>query len=318
MRPSPEIRYDVASALSQGKRDYQEDTVIADFPLGSDVGFVVLSDGMGGHSAGDIASKIIVTEVFSELKLQHGDTKQFAENVSDILLEATMAANDCIKGHVGLNPETEGMGATLVAPVIIRDLLFWISVGDSPLYLFREGDLTQLNEDHSMAPQIDLMVSSGLMDAEDGKYHPDRNCLTSVIVGTDIAQIDCPKAPMKLRDGDILIAASDGLQFLTNDNIKYLLAANVGSNSNTLADVLLHALEELGDPDQDNISFSVIKVQHVRKPVEKLRPRTTASSNVRVDQIIRTRNEDPAIVSSSSAPSPLGYLRRVLIPGGNT
>ena len=67
MRQSPETRFDVASVLSVGQRDHQEDALASDFPIGADWGFVVLRDGMGGHAAGDVASKIVVTEVFSEL-----------------------------------------------------------------------------------------------------------------------------------------------------------------------------------------------------------------------------------------------------------
>ena len=72
MRQDSETRFDVTTALSVGARDHQEDAVVADFPMGSDMGFVVLSDGMGGHAAGDMASKIVMTEVFCELKFQSG------------------------------------------------------------------------------------------------------------------------------------------------------------------------------------------------------------------------------------------------------
>lgn len=260
MHPTPEIRFDVASAISQGQRDYQEDAIVTDFPLGSEVGFAVLADGMGGHAAGDVASKIIVTEVFSELKLQSGDQNQFQSNLNDILKDAALAANECVNGHVYANPETAGMGATLLAPVFVRDSLSWISIGDSPLFLFRAGALKQLNEDHSMAPQIDLMVASGMLEAEAGANHPDRNCLTSVLLGDKIARIDCPKVPVALLNGDILIMASDGLQFLTNGQIENALVKNIDKSSQEISQVLLAALDQLADPDQDNISFSVIKI----------------------------------------------------------
>ncbi len=67
MPAQAEIGYDVASAMVRGKREVQEDALAADFQVGSEFGFVVLSDGMGGHAAGDVASNIVVTEVFSEL-----------------------------------------------------------------------------------------------------------------------------------------------------------------------------------------------------------------------------------------------------------
>lgn len=260
MPPLPEIQFDVASAISQGRRDYQEDAIITDFPLGVETGFVVLADGMGGHSAGDIASKIVVTEVFSELKLQCGDQQGFEENITEILLEATRAANECVSGHVNANPETEGMGTTLVAPVFIRDQLFWVSVGDSPLFLYRNGVLRQLNEDHSMAPQIEYLVKSGLMAEATAQDHPDRNCLTSVLIGDEISRIDCPKNPLDLLDGDILIVASDGLQFLSEDQISCTLEENIKSHSAEIAETLLGRLEDLDDPEQDNVSFSVIKI----------------------------------------------------------
>jgi len=260
MQASPEFRYDVASAISQGRRDYQEDAIITDFPLGSEVGFAVLADGMGGHAAGDIASKIVVTEVFSELKLQSGGQDAFKENVSTILLEAALAANDCVKGHVSSNPGTSGMGATLLAPVFIGDQLSWVSIGDSPLFLFRNNALRQLNEDHSLAPQIDLMVASGMLGAEAGASHPDRNCLTSVLIGDEIPRIDCPNTPTQLLDGDLLILASDGLQFLSNDQIEAVLQHSSDKSSQAISEILLNSLTELGDPEQDNISFSVIKV----------------------------------------------------------
>jgi len=263
MRPSPEFRYDVASAINQGQRDYQEDAIITDFPMGSAVGIAVLADGMGGHTAGDIASKIVVTEVFSELKLQSGTQADFMNNASEILREAALAANECVKGHVSTHPKTNGMGATLVAPVVIGDHLFWVSVGDSPLFLFRHGTLSQLNEDHSMAPQIDLMVASGMIESEAGANHPDRNCLTSVLIGDEIPRIDCPRSPTKLQDGDVLIVASDGLQFLSNQQIEDALVASSDLSSDGISEFLLDALTALDDPDQDNISFSVIKIIQV-------------------------------------------------------
>ena len=200
MRPSPEIQFGVASAISQGRRTHQEDAIIIDFPLGADLGFAVLADGMGGHLAGDVASKIVVTEVFSELKLRSGNQQAFEDKVTDILIEAARAANECLHGHAMTNPETSGMGTTLVAPVFFRNRLFWISIGDSPLFLCRDGVLIRLNEDHSMAPQIDFMVETGVIPAESGENHPDRNCLTSVLIGSEIARIDCPKDPLELCD----------------------------------------------------------------------------------------------------------------------
>jgi PPM family protein phosphatase len=255
-----ETRFDVASAISQGQRPYQEDALVTDFSLGTDIGFAVLADGMGGHAAGDIASKIVVTEVFSELKLQSGDAAAFKTNLPEILRDAALAANDCVKVHIQSNAETTGMGATLLAPVFVGSRLYWISIGDSPLLLFRQGVLRQLNEDHSMAPQIDFMIRTGLLSEDAGRNHPDRSCLTSVLGGEDIPRIDCPAEPFELQDGDILIAASDGLQYLSFPEIEDLLLTHSDMSSRWIADALLSRLESHGDPEQDNASFSVVKV----------------------------------------------------------
>ncbi len=271
---SREPRYDVASAISQGARDYQEDAITSDFVVGADAGFVVLSDGMGGHAAGDVASKIVLTEVYSELKFQYADTDAFEARAPEILRNIADHANDRLRQHARTHPETAGMGATLVVPVMLENRLYWISIGDSPLFLYRSGVLTQINEDHSMAPQIDFMVKSGLMDPKVGADHPDRNCLTSVLMGMRIPQIDCPEKPMEMKAGDIVICASDGLQFLTNDQIEKLVGRTRKKRSSEIAEVLLDEIRKLDDPDQDNVSFCVIKVND-------------ASASARTDRVKR-------------------------------
>ena len=96
MPPMLDIGFDAASAISLGRRDHQEDAVAVDFPTGAGLGFAVISDGMGGHAAGDIASKIVVTEVFSELKLQSGNVSAMEHDLGQILHNAAQSANDCV------------------------------------------------------------------------------------------------------------------------------------------------------------------------------------------------------------------------------
>ena len=270
---SREPRYDVASGISQGARDYQEDAITADFPVGAEAGFVVLADGMGGHAAGDVASKIVLTEVFSELKFHFADVEAFESRAPEILRGVADLANETLRQHTRSHPETDGMGATLVVPALVENRLWWISIGDSPLFLYRNGRLSQLNEDHSMAPQIDFMVKSGLLDAEVGQNHPDRNCLVSVLMGSKIAKIDCPARPIELKAGDIVVCSSDGLQFLTNAQIEKVLARYRKTRSTEIAERLLDELNRLDDPDQDNISFTVIKVNDASVRPREVHPR---------------------------------------------
>ncbi len=256
----PDFYYEYATAQMLGRRDCQEDAVLGSFALGSDFGFVVLADGMGGHAAGNIASRIVVTEVFSELMFRSADVDAIGSALPDVLRAAALAADDCIAAHVLSDPATKGMGATLIAPVILRGALWWISIGDSPLFLFRNGVLQQMNEDHSLAPQIDFMIAKGMIDRAVGLTHPDRNILTSALFGGQVSQIDCPTTPVSLQPGDIVIVASDGLQFLDNHTIAAVLSAAQVQTSTTIARALLAKVAALDDPDQDNLSFAVIRV----------------------------------------------------------
>ncbi|MFN4193664.1 MAG: protein phosphatase 2C domain-containing protein [Tabrizicola sp.] len=309
---SREPRYDVASGISQGARDYQEDAITADFPVGAEAGFVVLADGMGGHAAGDVASKIVLTEVFSELKFHFADVQAFEARAPEILRGVADLANETLRQHTRTHPETEGMGATLVVPALIENRLWWISIGDSPLFLFRGGKLTQLNEDHSMAPQIDFMVKSGLMDPVVGANHPDRNCLISVLMGTRIPKIDCPTRPFELQAGDIVLCASDGVQFLTNAQIEKVLSRYRKARSTEIAEHLLEELARLDDPDQDNISFTVIKVNDASvRPVQERPHRPSAAvarprrpTTVAIEQItLPMPKVSPEISPAAGAPS---------------
>lgn len=259
-------RYDAAPAISQGRRDQQEDSVAMDFSEGSGLGFIVLADGMGGHAAGDIASKIVVTEIFSELKMLSGDLDSLEKNIGPILRVALENANNSVGGYAARRPGAQGMGSTLVAPVIFKNRLYWISVGDSPLYLFRGNRLFRLNEEHSLARRMEKLVRLGEMDAQSAQNHPDRHCLTSVLIGAAIPEIDCRDTPIQMRDGDILIAASDGLQFISDAQIAQITYANRALSGAKIGQKLLKAVRDLDDPDQDNVSICVLKIKEDKKP----------------------------------------------------
>lgn len=254
------VRFDVATATLKGSRDFQEDSLAASFPLGQETGFAVLADGMGGHLSGDVASALVMSEVFSRIKMNEMLLEKTITDVPSLLHGMTSTANSRITQYIEETPESYGMGSTLLATIIRGDDLFWVSVGDSPLFLFRDGELRQLNQDHSMAPQIDMMVKVGAMTEEAGRDHPDRNTLTSAIAGVAIDKIDCPEEPTKVLPGDIIIVASDGLQYLTNARITAILKEKQNARSMDISGALFAALKELDDPDQDNAAFTVIKL----------------------------------------------------------
>ena len=287
-----DIRFDTASAISQGRRDSQEDALITDFPIGGQMGIAVLADGMGGHAGGAVASKIAVTEVFSELKFHCADPDAFQRQPRKVLHDALVAANACIADQVRENQQVRGMGTTLVALVVMPDRLFWVSVGDSPLYLFRKGRLVRLNQIHSLAPQIDLMVKSGAMSEAVGLWHPDRHCLTSVVGGGKIAKIDLPATPMALNDGDLLILASDGLETLSREELQDFLIRHQLMDSAEIAQRLLREVDAYDDPEQDNLALSVIRILGPSRARNKpgKGPRMVADRGHRNGKLTKTAN----------------------------
>lgn len=255
-----EFWFDTATAQAIGQRHCQEDAVIASFPLGCPSGFAVLADGMGGHAAGDVAASIVLTGMVSEILCATAGAGLLENDVPAALRAAALAADEGLRVRVRAEPALRGMGATLIAALVVDDGLWWISIGDSPLFLFRDGRLRQLNADHSLAPRIDLMLARGMIDADTARNHPDRNVLTSALFGGEIALIDCPSKALLLAPSDIVIAASDGLQFLTDARIGAILAGLPDAPAADLAAAFLAELACLDDPEQDNASVAVIRV----------------------------------------------------------
>lgn len=258
------VRYDVASAQSLGGRERQEDALAVSCPEGAEFGFAVVSDGMGGHAAGDLASRIIVAEIFAELILRGRGPMGEAPELSALLSEAVQTANASLRAQIEACPEQSGMGGTVVATALVEGGLQWASVGDSVLYLLREGDIERLNDDHSMGPEIDMMVARGMIDEETARSHPQRNCLTSALTGQAIPEVDCPPKRLDLIEGDVLLIASDGLQTLSDARIAEIVREMAAAESREIAAALIDAVAACRKPEQDNTSVVVIKVQPAR------------------------------------------------------
>ena len=272
--------YDVSTAQSQGARERQEDAVAVSCPQGAEFGFAVVSDGMGGHAAGDLASRIIVSEIFAELTLRGRKTLTAPDELSELLKDSVETANSSLQAQIEAYPDQEGMGGTVVATSIVDGGLQWVSVGDSLLYLLRDGMLKRLNDDHSMGPQIDLMAKNGMMDEETARTHPQRNCLTSALTGKDIPELDCPERRMELEDGDIIVLASDGLQSVSEEDIASIVDEAAHRESRDIAAALIDAVAAAGEPDQDNTSVVVLRVYQPEPAVEEV-PEPVAEPVVR-------------------------------------
>lgn len=255
-----QYQYDAATAASIGRRDLQEDAIATHFPADSGFGYIVLADGMGGHAAGDVASRIVVDEFLEELQPYARDPSYLECNIGAILRYAMDRANDQVARHAISQPHQRGMGATLVAPLIVRNRLYWISVGDSPLYLLRGHRMTRLNQEHSMARRLDLMVMNGQISQREADQNPERDSLTSVLFGAVVPEIDCRDCPLDLLDGDILIVASDGILFIDEPRIAALVYDTRDRPSAEISARLLQEIRDRDDPDQDNVCLCVVKV----------------------------------------------------------
>ncbi len=252
-------RFDAAAALWIGDRKLQEDALSFHFQDQADIGFVVLSDGMGGHTSGEVASSLVVSEVFSEIEFEFANLLDCQQHIPKLLHELADQANTALRETIEENSDFFGMGATLVSPIFVQDNLFWVSVGDSPFYRVREGHLEQLNADHSMAAEIDLMVQMGMLEPDKGRDHPNRKCLKSAITGEPIKITDCPAAPEKVLPNDIFIIASDGLQSLANDEICGIAWNLRDDPAEAIVDSLLATVKDANNQNQDNVSVAVVK-----------------------------------------------------------
>ena len=233
-----------------GKREYQED----DYGLldGRDLGLdgsehtmLVVADGMGGHVGGATASGLVsktLVEVYP----------QAAGPIVDRLRECLAAANKALADAIAEKPELESMGSTLVAAVVSSEGLNWISVGDSPLWLFRAGKLERLNADHSMAPVLADLVATGRMTAEEAAQDPSRHSLRSAVMGDDIHLIDVSSQPVAVEQGDRLLLASDGLMTLSDQEIAEILKETQDAPLEDSAEALIQAVEAAEHPHQDN------------------------------------------------------------------
>ncbi|WP_158263403.1 PP2C family protein-serine/threonine phosphatase [Aliiruegeria haliotis] len=260
MSPPSELCLDAATGLSLGARESQEDAVLCDVPRGGGAGFVVLADGLGGHVAGALASRLAVATALDELARQRAANGRLEGEIPGLLVDAALAANHAILSHAEANPETAGMGATLLLVVVQDSALHWLSIGDSPFYLLRDAETRQLNEVHSLAPQFDFLAAAGELDPEVAANHPDRSCLTSALGQDPLRQIDCPLEPFPLRAGDVLLAASDGILTLSERAIRDGLASRRNAAASDLVGGLMGRVEDCDAMGQDNLSVAVLRV----------------------------------------------------------
>lgn len=265
-----DVLFQIAIRASQGARRAQEDTALS-WPSGThdddaaapallqmpneEPGRVaaVLCDGMGGHFGGATASRVACEGFLPGLVTSEGSARQR-------LMHALDQANASITRHVSESPSLEGMGSTLVGVEAGVDGLWWVSVGDSLLYLWRGGEIALLNEDHSLAPEIDKLAETGKISWTAARADPRRHYLRSALTGDDIEMIDLSERAAPLQEGDIILLASDGVNTLEPASIAAIVAQCAHTSAATIAARLVSNVDAARQPHQDNTTVVAIRV----------------------------------------------------------
>jgi protein phosphatase len=250
------LRFDIVGAQIQGERDYQEDAFLINHSTSPDLktpdyALVVVADGIGGHAAGNIASKFAVQH-FCKYFSEHFPS----EDLLSLLHASLEEANNSILEMTEKMPVLKGMGCTLVALLLTQQGAYWISVGDSHLYILHGNlELEKLNEDHSYGGYIDKIAAMG---GEVEHFGYPRNMLLSALTGDPLEEIDCSETAYEIRPGDRLIIASDGLNTLTTGKLR-----GITSRSKTAKECTENLLEGVTAArllHQDNTTVVVAEV----------------------------------------------------------
>ncbi len=210
----------LAYALSDiGKvRETNEDSFVCKPPL------FVVADGMGGHVAGEVASRVAAETVCAQFAAA-GTTSP-----EKLLRQAITAANEIIYRMAQEDSSRAGMGTTLTAAFVDGAVVYWGHVGDSRLYLLRGGKLTQVSEDHSLVGEL---VKNGSITAEEALTHPHRNILTRAVGTGDKVIVDT--GSLALEAGDRLLLCTDGLTNMVADADMAALLSQEGDGAALLA-----------------------------------------------------------------------------------
>lgn len=188
------------------KREVNQDYVyVTDQPIGPFANLLVVADGMGGHKAGDFASKYTVN-VLKE-KIENTSLKEPEE----ILRNVVSVANRKLIEVAATDIKLEGMGTTLVVATVVGNTLYFANVGDSRLYLINDK-IRQLSKDHSL---VEEMVRLGGIKAEEARNHPDKNIITRAIGVKEDVEADIYE--YRLKKGDIILMCTDGLSNMVED-----------------------------------------------------------------------------------------------------
>lgn len=225
------------------KRQQNQDYLFySDDRVGALPNLYIVADGMGGHNAGDIASRTAVESTIEYIK------DSGLKNPVTILRRAIIYANAQVLKLARGNRAYSGMGTTFVAAVVDEDMLYVANIGDSRLYTIKD-DIEQVTMDHSL---VEELIRSGRLDRNKGRNHPEKNIITKAL-GID-EEVEPDFFEVRLEPGDKILMCSDGLSNMIEDDEIKDIVDNSGDVSKACSELIDQANYYGG---RDNISVII-------------------------------------------------------------
>ena len=227
-------------------RESNQDYVYtSESPVGNLPNLFIVADGMGGHNAGDFASKYTVEQIVAYIE------KAPMTNPVDLIRGAVTKANSSLMAQAKSDVSLSGMGTTVVIATIMGDCMYVANVGDSRLYLLRD-ELTQITRDHSLVQE---MVRMGEMDASEAKFHPDKNIITRAVGAFEELDIDFFEE--RVQPGDMILMCTDGLSNMVDEtDMRQII--QTGRDVVEKVQHLVEAANHGGG--KDNITVAIIEI----------------------------------------------------------
>ena len=250
---------------------------------------LIVADGMGGHRGGATASRLAGETV----KAQYLESE--TSDVPTALRDSLARANARIFAEAQANPDLRGMGTT-TSVLAVRGEEGWLAhVGDSRIYLVRDGEIRQLTDDHSL---VATMMREGLLTPQEAESHPRRNVLQRSMGVQEDVEIDV-RGPIELREGDTFILCSDGLHGVVKEpELKEIAKKPIDE----AADEFLRKALERGAPD--NVTLIVARVESTDEAPEVVDLDETVKDTQKIvlDETLRDTDELP--VAGEPLPGP--------------
>lgn len=228
-------------------RDHNEDSVIILKNIDG-VYLLAVADGMGGHSAGEVASSIAISYLGKHFNETFFNMNK--ENAITWLRDVVTEINSLIFRYVKEHPESKGMGTTLVTAIVSKDYILFGNIGDSSGFVVKEGKLHKVTYDHTL---VNLLVSAGELSEEEAKDHPKKNVLMKALGANDPIDMDIFDCDM---DIEAVMLCSDGLtNMLDNEQIEEVLDSDLSIEDKVVK--LIRKSNNRGGTDNISIAYLV-------------------------------------------------------------